>query len=456
MNPIYATTLDLAHAIRSGEISAIDALEAHLARIEQVNPTLNAVVILDAESARQRALEADAALARGEVWGALHGVPFTLKDCHETAGMRTTAGFEPLANYIPTRDSTVTARLKAAGGILMGKTNVSVLLGDIQSNNPIFGRTNNPWHLDRTAGGSSGGAGAALAAGMTPFEIGSDIGGSIRIPSHFNGVFGLKPTENRVSQAGHVPDLPDEPRSVRIMACLGPMARSVDDLALLYSIIAGPDNRDTEVQPVPVDPIPHIDLKDIRVAVAPTFGDFPVADSVRQAVLSAADLLKPHCATVEIAPLPALDYERSRMSEPDNLAVGVFAPDAEPVTLAQYMTALHRRDEYIIAWEDFFSAWDVLLCPVAMVPAFPHCETRTPLIVDGQETYYWMANAHSKIFNYTGHPALALPYTQDQDGLPIGLQVVTKRWGESRLLAIGQAMAAITGDFQNPPGYQVN
>src|SRR5205823_7437787 len=177
-------------AIRAGLVSAIEVLQAHLAQIDARNPTLNAVITLDAERAYERAREADEALSRGEVWGPLHGVPFTLKDAHATAGMRTTTGFPPLANYVPKVDSTVTARLKAAGGILLGKTNVHMMLGDpAQSINPIFGRTSNPWNVGRTPGGSSGGAAAALAAGMTSFDIGTDLSASIRTAAHC-GVFG--------------------------------------------------------------------------------------------------------------------------------------------------------------------------------------------------------------------------------------------------------------------------
>src|ERR1700680_4819756 len=177
---VFSSTTQLAAAIRAGEVSATEVLEAHLAQIATHNPTLNAVVTLDAEQARKQAREADEALARGEVWGPLHGVPFTLKDAHATAGMRTTTGFPPLADYVPHEDSTVTARLKAAGGILIGKTNVPVMLADYQSTNPIFGRTNNPWNIERTPGGSSGGAAAALAVGMTPIEMGTDLSASIR------------------------------------------------------------------------------------------------------------------------------------------------------------------------------------------------------------------------------------------------------------------------------------
>src|SRR5438067_4917109 len=219
MDIVFSSTTQLAAAIRAGHVSATEVLQAHLAQIDARNPTLNAVITLDAERAYERAREADAALARGEYWGPLHGVPFTLKDAHATAGMRTTTGFPPLANYVPKVDSTVTARLKAAGGILLGKTNVAMMLADYQTTNPLFGRTNNPWNVERTPGGSSGGAAAALASGMTPFEIGSDLAGSIRIPAHFCGLFGLKPTENRVSLAGFFPDPQGTPRSIRVISC---------------------------------------------------------------------------------------------------------------------------------------------------------------------------------------------------------------------------------------------
>jgi amidase len=283
MDIVFASARQVAAAIRAGHVSATEVLEAYLAQIASHNPALNAIITMDAERARERAREADEALARGELWGPLHGVPFTLKDAHATAGMRTTTGFPPLADYVPQEDSTVTARLKAAGGILIGKTNVPVMLADYQSNNPIFGRTNNPWNNERTPGGSSGGAAAALAAGMTPFEIGTDLSASIRIPAHFCGVFGLKPTEQRVPLTGLIPGLPG-PRPIRIMSCIGPMARTVDDLALLYSIIAGPDGRDTEVAPVPVDEVPNLDLKHLRVAIAQTFPGFPIAADIRAAV----------------------------------------------------------------------------------------------------------------------------------------------------------------------------
>src|SRR2546421_5771465 len=454
MDIVFSSTTQLAAATRTGHVSATEVLEAHLAQIDTHNAALNAIIALEAERAYERAREADAARARGEVGGPLRGVPFTLKAAHATAGMRTTVGFPPLADHVPREDSTVAAHLKAAGGVLIGKTNVPAMLADYQTNNPIFGRTNNPWNIERTPGGSSGGAAAALAAGMTPFEIGTDLSASIRIPAHFCGVFGLKPTEQRVPLTGLIPGLPG-PRPVRIMSCIGPMARTVEDLALLYSIIAGPDGRDTEVQPVPVDDVPTLALKQLRIAFAPTFPGFPVAAEMREAVKALAQQLHPSCAAVEEATLPALDFNQELVSAGAliGMMIGAFEPEEQerPTTLAQYLEALHWRDQSILAWEQFFDEWDVLLCPPSMLTAFPHCETGTPLHVDGQQVVYWMVSAHGTVFNYTGHPAVVLPYKLDRDGLPIGVQMVGKRWDESRLLAMAQALSEVTGTFQRPP-----
>src|SRR5579859_7834427 len=310
MDIVFSSTTQLAAAIRAGHVSATEVLEAHLAQIDKHNPTLNAIITMDVERAREGAREADEALARGELWGPLHGVPFTLKDAHATARMRTTTGFPPLADYVPQEDSPVAARLKAAGGNLIGKTNVHMLLADpAQSINPIFGRTKNPWNSERTPGGSSGGAAAALAAGMTSFEIGTDLTGSIRIPAHFCGVFGLKPTEQRVPLTGLIPGLPG-PRPVRIMSCIGPMARTVEDLALLYAIIAGPDGHDTEVAPVPIEEVPQLELKHLRIAFAPTFPGFPVAAEIRAAIEELAKQLASLCAAVEEVRLPQEDFNQ--------------------------------------------------------------------------------------------------------------------------------------------------
>ena len=455
-DPNFLTACALAEALRTRRVSAVEALDACLRQIETRNPALNAVVILDADAARSRARAADAALARGELWGPLHGVPFTLKDAFAAAGLRSTVGFAPM-DHVSTTDATITSRLKAAGGILIGKTNVATLLGDYQSTNAIFGRTNNPWNLARTPGGSSGGSAAALAAGMTPFEIGTDLGGSIRIPSHFCGVYGLKPTENRVPSTGVFPFPTAMPRGIRVMNTIGPMARSVEDLALLYRIIAGPDGQDTEVQPVPVETAPPADLKTLRIAVAPTLPGVATAGDIQAAVERLGSRLADEGARVEVASLAGIDAARdgANTEELIGMMLGAFEPkpDKQPTTLADYLSALNRRDEAILAWETVLASCDALLCPIAMVTAFPHCPTGAPITVDGETTDYWPLATHSAVFNYTGHPAVAIPCGSDRDGLPIGLQLVGRRWSEARLLAVAQAVAPIAGGFVRPPGY---
>lgn len=457
MDIAFSSTIDLAAAIAKRKISAVEALDAHLAQIDRHNEAVNAVVMLDQEGAYDRAKKTDAAQARGETLGPLHGVPFTLKDSHETAGMKTTVGFPPFAGYAARQDSPVVARLKAAGGVLMAKTNVPTMLSDWQSNNPLFGRTSNPWDLARTAGGSSGGAAAALSSGMTPFEVGTDMQASIRLPAAFCGVYGLKPTEHRISLAGAFPDPGGAARSVRLMSCLGPLARTVDDLALIYKIIAGPDGSDTDLAAVPVEDIPAVDHNKLRIAFAPTFPGFPVAGEISTAVEALAKQLVSAGATVEEAKLPKLDLY-------DDLAeggalIGMMLeamqpqPPEQPTPISRWFEALARRDRSILAWDRFFDGCDALLCPVAMTTAFAHCEPGTPIAVDGKEQSYWMLPAYGAVFNYSGHPALTMPCGQDRDGLPIGLQLVGRRWSESRLLGIARAMAPLTGGFRRPPGY---
>ena len=457
MDLLFSTVHELAAAILARQVSAAEALEARLAQIEKHNPALNAVVIMDAEKARARAREADQALARGEVWGQLHGVPFTLKDAHGTAGMRTTAGFPPFANYAPPQDGTVAARLKQAGAILVGKTNVAMLLADYQSTNPLFGRTNNPWNLERTPGGSSGGAAAALAAGMTPFEVGTDLSSSIRLPAHFCGVFGFKPTENRIPLTGLFPNPAGAPRTIRIMSSIGPMARTAEDLALLYKILAGPDGLDTEVRPMPEGDVPEPGLKMLRIAYAPTFPGFPAAADIRHAVEELARKLERAGASVEEAKLPELDFRQELSSAGELTGMMIGAAQADPnkpqAPLVQYFAALDRRDRSIAAWERFFEEHDALLCPSSMVTAFPHCQPGTPLKVDGVETDYWMVSGHGALFSHTGQPAAVLPCGLDREGLPIGAQVVGKRWEDTRLLAITRALSPLVAGFQRPPGY---
>ncbi|MEW6634564.1 MAG: amidase [Pseudomonadota bacterium] len=457
MDIAFTSVTELSAAIAGREISAVEALERHLAQIDRYNEAVNAAVILDREGARQAALQADAAVERGDALGPLHGVPFTLKDTHETTGLKTTAGFPPFADHVARQDSPVVARLRAAGGILLGKTNVPTMLGDWQSDNPLFGRTSNPWDLSRTAGGSSGGAAAALMTGMTPFELGTDMQSSIRLPAAFCGVYGLKPTEHRVSLAGAFPDPGGTARSVRLMSCVGPLARNPEDLALIYRIIAGPDAADTDLPPLPVEPMPKLELKSLRIAVAYAFPGFPVAAEIISAVERLAAQLASTGVGVEEAKLPKLDLHDD-LAEGGKL-IGMMLeaaqpnPPGQPATVSHWFAALARRDRSILAWDRFFETCDALLCPVAMTAAFPHCAPGSPLQVNGKNESYWMLPAHGAVFNYSGHPALAFPCGQDSSGLPIGLQLVGRRWSEARLLGIAAAMAPIAGGFRRPPGY---
>lgn len=456
--PCYLPARELARRLRDRQLTAVDLLEAQLDRIERHNPALNAVVSLDAGRARRRAEEADAALARGEVWGPLHGVSMTLKDAHDVAGLRTTIGAVPL-DRVAQEDGTVAARLRAAGAIIIGHTNVASWLGDpLQSANPVFGRTSNPWDTARTSGGSSGGAAAALAAGMTPLEVGSDLAGSIRLPAHFCGVYGLKTTEHRVPLTGFF-ELPGQvPRTVRIMSCLGPMARDLDDLRLALEIIAGPDGRDSDIPPVPLAPPERRRLSQLRLAVVPQPPGPPVAASIRRVLERVAAEASRAGASVDDR-LPDIDWGEllSLFGELVAVITGLFSPDAdlrdEQRTLAWYFAALDQRDRLIASWQRYFDGLDGLLLPPAATTAFAHRETGAPIDVDGQPVSYWEVASALPIFNLTGHPALAVPAGRDDDGLPVGIQIAGPLWSELGLLNIAAELerAGILPGFTPPP-----
>jgi amidase len=448
-----------ARKVREGAVSATELLDAHLARIARANSTLNAVVSLDEDSARQQARHADRALRRGNAVGPLHGVPMTLKDGHEVAGLRTTVGTEAL-DHISSTDSTVAARLRAAGAVLIGHTNVPPLLADHQTANPIFGRTNNPWNPGRTPGGSSGGAAAALASGMTPLEVGSDLNGSIRLPAHFCGVYGLKTTEHRVPLTGFLQAAEEAPRPVRILSCLGPMARDLDDLALALGIISGPDGRGADVPPVPLPSVPRLPHRGLRLAIAPTLPGVSVAAELRQQVERVAEDVVQAGGRVDER-LPELDWKAAYATyEQLTLAVtGIFDPssemDDEQRSLAWYLDALDRRDRFMAQWQAFFDDVDALILPPAAVTAFTHRQQGDPLEVDGEPLTYWANARLLGIFNLGGLPSLVAPAGEDDDGLPIGLQIVGPAWSETRLIGIARALerANILPGFRFPPGY---
>jgi amidase len=442
------TARELAARLRQGELTAVEALELHLDRIAKYNPELNAIVSLDADAARRQAEAADAALRRGEIRGPLHGVPMTLKEGHNVAGLRTTIG-SPAFDHVPDEDGTVAARLRAAGAIIMGHTNVPPFLADYRTENPIFGRTVNPWNTGRTPGGSSGGAAAALAAGLTPLAIVSDLAGSARQPAHCCGVYGLKASEHRVPMTGFFRPPDGGPRPVRIMGSLGPMARDLDDLGLALSLIAGPDGQDSDVPPVPLGSRQGRELSGVRLAVAPALPGTGVQRELRQQVERVAAAASDAGAKVEER-LPEVDWAALHELYRSLLwtVTGVLDPASdlpdEQRTLAWYLTALERRDRFIASWEAFFADVDALLLPPAMTAAFAH----------DAEGYH--NQGHLLVFaNLTGLPGLVAPAGFDDDGLPVGIQLVGPRWSEPRLLDIAHALerAGILPGFQPPPGY---
>ncbi|MCK5923284.1 MAG: hypothetical protein KAG66_20260, partial [Methylococcales bacterium] len=390
---IYRTATDLARLIREKKASAVEIVDAHLDQIAKHNPKVNAIVTLNTENARKRALEADEALAKGENWGPLHGVPITVKDAFETAGLRTTSSFKPLKNHIPEQDATVVARLRQAGTIILGKTNMPMLAMDVQSDSPIFGRANNPWDTTRTPGGSTGGGGASLAAGLSPLEIGSDLGGSIRIPAHFCGVTAIKPTDHLVSLSGHIPELPGAPHSLRHMGTPGLLARSVEDLSLTLPLIAGPDGRCWEVPPVSLLPVQKKPLKEYRIAWTDSFSSVSASQDTKATIQKlVADLTYAGCHVERVVP-PDFDFNLAwqlygkmvggeigaAMGAVPRLLAGLqfrMISDPSPIRsgyikglrlkMSQYADVLTKRDKLIAQLEKFLSQWDAWLCPVTV------------------------------------------------------------------------------------------
>src|SRR4051812_1451386 len=312
MNPCFETATSLARAIRSKKITSREATEAHLDRIAGLNGAVNALVVVDRAGALKAARAADRAAAKkGARLGPLHGVPITIKEAFDVAGLHTTSSHPPLKDNVARTDATLVGRLRAAGAVILGKTNVPELCADFQTESPLFGTTRNAWDARRTAGGSTGGGAVAVAARLSPLELGSDIGGSVRNPAHYNGIFSLKPTEWRVPGRGHVPDLPGVTRAVRYMGTFGPLARSVDDLELALRIVAGPDGYEAEAAPVPIGPTPRLTAGDLRIAVLETNPLVKVSADTAMVVQATAALLSKAGATVKRAEPEGLEWTQS-------------------------------------------------------------------------------------------------------------------------------------------------
>lgn len=476
-----------ARDIREGRLSSEALVDACLARIARFNPGINALVTLDEAGARAAAKAADRMRALGGDLPPLLGVPVSIKDAFETRGLRTTASFKPLKDYVPDRDATVVARLRAAGAVIVGKSNLPELAGAPHCWSPLFGLTRNPWNPALTPGGSSGGAAAAVASGFALLEAGSDLAGSIRIPAAYCGVAGFKATENRIPRTGHIPHLPDRlggVRSVRRMLSFGVLGRSVADLQLGFGAMAGPDGIDIEVPALPAPVAAGVgDGRPLRLLLWDDPG-LPLCERTRAvfarlpALLTAAGCelrrglpagVEPaalrdtfgHIAGAEIG-LGMPGWQRHAL-----LALRHLLPPSERLLRAiasglrfdmrAYNRALDRRDAWIRLLESALADADGLICPVASTVAYPGQAlgmfSKPPTLpVASQRLRYLEATIGLTVpFSLSGSPAVALP-AGVEDGLPVGIQLVGRRWDDDRLLGVAARLEGLLGGFGAPPG----
>lgn len=484
MEILYRSAFELARDIKAGHLSSVQVLEFFLDRVERYDGELNAVVALDPERARERAVAADTAAARGEDWGPLHGVPLTIKDAFCTTGLVTVGGIPDCRANIPATNAAAVQRYIDAGAIVFGKTNVPFMTADLQTFNEVYGVSNNPWNPERTCGGSSGGAAAALAAGLTPLELGSDIGGSIRTPSHFNGVFGHKSSHGIVPLAGHLP--PGEGfLSEPDLSVAGPLATCVDDLEHALDLLLGPNASDAPAWRVNLPPPSFRDVGGLRVAVWVDDPFCPVDSEVLRCINSVAGTLQHLGARVDLEARPELDPEANHRNYvqlltsvmaatmPDSVhemaAEVVAAADPEDHSaaveqmrgIALSHSAWQRENEIRLqtraAWSRFFEEFDVLLCPCVHVPAFPHDHTpdmlQRTLLVNGVERPYIDLLRWAGLTINAYLPATVVPAGLTLDGLPVGVQVVSRYLGDRTSLAVARLLERHHRAFTAPPGY---
>ncbi len=448
---------EMARELRARRVTSAELVDACLARIEEVNPALNAVVVTCAARARREARERDAEHARGESRGPLHGVPMTLKDSHETEGVVSTGGTLGLRRHVPVADSTCVARLRAAGAVLLGKTNTPELTMSFETDNLVYGRTQNPYAHDRTSGGSSGGAAAIVAAGGAPFDLGSDTGGSIRVPSHCCGIAGLRPTSGRVSRHGH---LWPPGGFGDALTTLGPMARRVEDLALVLPLIAGPDGHDPAIVPAPLAAPESVELAKLRIAVHFGNGIVEPTRETRDAVRRAADALGDAGAKVEEACPSALArtlevfmavigadggaqldalLEQAGTKQISPQVEGIFGTlRALPPDPRRVWHAAHAWDEFRAEMLGFLARFDAIVCPVNAKPALPH----------GASLLEFAAFTYTMAHNLTGWPAAVVRAGTSPEGLPIGVQLVAGPWREDVALALAAKVEERSGGWQ--------
>ena len=473
----FESAAGIAGRIRAGQATARSAVEACLDRMAAANPALNAVVTIDADGALALADRRDADRAAGRIAGPLHGVPITVKDTYRTSGLRTTAGYPPLAGFVPDDVAVIVRLLKDAGASVMGKTNTCPLAMDMQTDNPIFGRTANPWDPARTPGGSSGGCAAALAAGMTPLSFGSDLAGSLRLPASFCGVHALKPTHGVVSFEGHVPPLPGAVNGLRTLAVPGILARSIGDLQLAFDVIAAPTRHDRFVAPLRPDDGGPSDIAALRIAWMDDFGGVPVgADSLR-AIRRFVDALEKAGAHVERAEPEGIDYERMwelwgafvgaqygyDMSDLKRL-IGHLVSRGRvkdspmqrrivgPPSVEKLMRAFGDQSRLVTMMDNFLTDFDVWIAPVSSTAAFAHqtpyrhfgdFRLYHPIDVDGVAVPYYVATqSHTTIPTVTDSPVVAMPVGLAASGLPVGVQLIGRRYRDRALLRVAAILAA--------------
>ena len=451
----FASTTWMATAIASRAVSSEELVDACLARIERVNPAINAVVRL-AGDARDRARQADHALAHGTRLGPLHGVPFTLKDSLDTAGVVTTAGSIGWRDRVPTRDATVVARLRAAGGILLGKTNTPEFTWSDETDNDVYGRTSNPYDLERTPGGSSGGAAAIVAAGGSPFDIGSDTGDSIRQPAHVCGIAGLKPTSGRVPRTGHWPGFEGLFQS---FTQLGPLARRVEDLELLLPILAGPDGIDPHVVPVSLGDPSAVVADGLRVVAFTDNGIRTPTRETMATVEAAVDALAAAGSRVRREVPPDLDeawrawdgliradgfaWLRRLIRSAGTEGWGSYASrdwltPADPLPGDALTELVERADAIRSRLLRWVGDVDLIVCPVMPQPAIRHGESSAP----------WFGDTYSDVHNLTGWPAVVVRGGSSDQGLPIGVQIIAPPWREDLALAGARIVEAASGGWR--------
>lgn len=449
----------LAAAVRRREVSSLELVDAFLARIAVINPRLNSVVQLDHEAARAGARLADQRVARRDRLGPLHGVPITIKDSFDTAGIVSTAGTSGRRAFVPTRDATAVQRLRGAGAILLGKTNCPELTLSYETDNLVYGRTSNPYDLTRTCGGSSGGAAATLAACGSALDLGSDTGGSIRVPSHHCGTAGLKPTSGRVPRTGHIMGAEGVFQS---FTHVGPMARYVEDLALVLPLLAGTDFADAAIVTGTLQPLAAVSLRGLRVAVYSDNDLFASTPATVATVANAATALAAAgCRITEAVP-PALKATysignrlwraagsttvqqllKSAGTTDVSLPLQPWLTPHEPIVAADLVRLLEELDRARGLMLSFLEGFDAILCPVCAFAAPTHGAT----LRDDLDAAY----SYSEIYNYVGWPAAVVRAGASAEGLPIGVQIVARPWREDVALAVAAQVEKELGGWRMP------